>query len=308
MSHGYIGLPDADRWAFMVERSGLLNPPPRHSIRNRVSRHGNALFHLGSPVISITEVGEAVEIETPEGAIRPNLIVFAAGAMSIYGGRSCSLKRQCPALARPASRPRTEQRCAGGSCIYLPGRPSKISAEAGSACDGGGNDFPYPLLCLSGCSLPRENHQRHSCGQSGERSVWRRALPARCSSKTAPVISRLSMNHDAAEITGEEWRDGGRGTRPRSMPMAEPALKLEIFYGISSPWAISVRHGRSKSRARMEPRLCCARSASSRPMAAFHCAAALMPGRATTPWNWTGGAVISICRSISRRNFTLRHH
>lgn len=78
MTHGYVGLPDADKWAYMVAGERAQIPPPRHSVL-RVSRHPNAFFHLESPINDLIENGEAVDIVTPKGRYTADLLIFATG-------------------------------------------------------------------------------------------------------------------------------------------------------------------------------------------------------------------------------------
>jgi cation diffusion facilitator CzcD-associated flavoprotein CzcO len=78
MTHGYLGLPDADKWTFMVEGERAQIPPPRHSVL-RVSRHPNAFFHLGSPIDDLREEAGAVTIVTPKGEYVADKLIFATG-------------------------------------------------------------------------------------------------------------------------------------------------------------------------------------------------------------------------------------
>ncbi|MDR6820908.1 cation diffusion facilitator CzcD-associated flavoprotein CzcO [Neorhizobium sp. 2083] len=78
MTHGYLGLPDADKWTYMVAGERAQIPPPRHSVL-RVSRHPNAFFHVGSPVDDLAEADGAVEVVTPKGRYAADLVIFATG-------------------------------------------------------------------------------------------------------------------------------------------------------------------------------------------------------------------------------------
>jgi len=78
MTHGYLGLPDAVKWAYMVEGERAQIPPPRHSLL-RVSRHKNAHFHLASPIETLSERDGAAEITTPKGRYAADFIIFATG-------------------------------------------------------------------------------------------------------------------------------------------------------------------------------------------------------------------------------------
>lgn len=78
MTQGYLGLPDADKWTYMVAGERAQIPPPRHSVL-RVSRHANARFHLASPILDLEETGDTVEIVTPKGRYEADLVIFATG-------------------------------------------------------------------------------------------------------------------------------------------------------------------------------------------------------------------------------------
>ncbi|EJJ31419.1 putative flavoprotein involved in K+ transport [Rhizobium sp. CF142] len=78
MTHGYLGLPDADKWTYMVAGEWAQIPPPRHSVL-RVSRHSNAFFHVASPVDDLVEADGAVEVVTPKGRYAADLAIFATG-------------------------------------------------------------------------------------------------------------------------------------------------------------------------------------------------------------------------------------
>ncbi|MDH2327157.1 NAD(P)/FAD-dependent oxidoreductase [Cereibacter sp. SYSU M97828] len=78
MTQGYMGLPDATKWAFMVEGERAQIPPPRHSVL-RVSRHANARFHLSSPILDLAEESGAVAVTTPKGRYPVDFAIFATG-------------------------------------------------------------------------------------------------------------------------------------------------------------------------------------------------------------------------------------
>ncbi|MGI2033896.1 FAD-dependent oxidoreductase [Rhizobium panacihumi] len=78
MTQGYLGLPDDDKWIYMVAGERAQIPPPRHSVL-RVSRHANAFFHLASPIDDLVENGDGVEIVTPKGRYAADLVIFATG-------------------------------------------------------------------------------------------------------------------------------------------------------------------------------------------------------------------------------------
>ncbi|MCJ9669625.1 MULTISPECIES: NAD(P)-binding domain-containing protein [unclassified Neorhizobium] len=86
MTHGYLGLPDADKWTYMVAGERAQIPPPRHSVQ-RVSRHPNAFFHIASPVDDLVEMGDGVEVVTPKGRYAADLVIFATGFSVDFGKR-----------------------------------------------------------------------------------------------------------------------------------------------------------------------------------------------------------------------------
>ncbi len=206
MTHGYIGLSDADRWAFMVEAERTQIPPPRHSVL-RVSRHANAFFHLASPLLSLTEVDDAVEIETPKGRYPADLVIFATGFDVDFDRRPefSSLSGRV-LLWRDAYQPPAEQsNDALGSYPYLgsafeflpkPDLPAR-EAETISRI----HCFAYPAVPSHGkitSGIPAISPGAERLAQGIARSLF--------------VEDRARhfdtfMNHDAAEITGEEWRD-----------------------------------------------------------------------------------------------------
>jgi cation diffusion facilitator CzcD-associated flavoprotein CzcO len=76
--HGFAHLPDAEKWRFLHYVFSQQTPPPRDSTR-RVSRHDNANFHLGSPILRLVEEGGALQVTTPKGRYGVNFMIFATG-------------------------------------------------------------------------------------------------------------------------------------------------------------------------------------------------------------------------------------
>lgn len=206
MTHGYIGLSDADRWAFMAEAERTQIPPPRHSVL-RVSRHANAFFHLASPVLSLTEADDAVEIETPKGRYPVDLVIFATGFDVDFARRPefAALSGRV-LLWRDAYQPPAEQsNDALGAYPYLgpafeflpkPDLPAS-AAEAISHI----HCFAYPAVPSHGkitSGIPAVSQGAERLAQGIARSLF---------VEDRARHFETFMNHDAAEITGEEWRD-----------------------------------------------------------------------------------------------------
>lgn len=53
-------------------------PPPRGSTL-RVSRHPNARFNLGCPVLGVDEHNGALHVTTPKGVFRLDFLIFSTG-------------------------------------------------------------------------------------------------------------------------------------------------------------------------------------------------------------------------------------
>lgn len=206
MTHGYIGLPDADRWAFMVEAERTQIPPPRHSVL-RVSRHTNAFFHLASPILSLIEVEDAVEIETPKGRYPADLVIFATGFDVDFARRPefAALSGRV-LLWRDAYQPPPEQSndalgfypYLGPAFEFLP-KPDIPSAEAETIsrihC------FAYPAVPSHGkitSGIPAVSQGAERLAQGIARSLF---------VEDRGRHFETFMTHDAAEITGDEWRD-----------------------------------------------------------------------------------------------------
>jgi cation diffusion facilitator CzcD-associated flavoprotein CzcO len=78
LSHGFATLSDAWKWRINDYAMRSQTPPPRGSTF-RVSRHLNAFFHLGSPVESIVENGDALLLRTPRGSYALDFVIFGTG-------------------------------------------------------------------------------------------------------------------------------------------------------------------------------------------------------------------------------------
>jgi cation diffusion facilitator CzcD-associated flavoprotein CzcO len=76
--HGFAGLPDDWKWRFLDAALKAQTPPPRDSTM-RVSRHPNARFHLGSPLLSLEERGGHLVLTTAKGVYDLDFMIFATG-------------------------------------------------------------------------------------------------------------------------------------------------------------------------------------------------------------------------------------
>lgn len=84
--HGVAGLPDEWKWRFFDYALKAQTPPPRDSTL-RVSRHGNACFHLGSPLLELEERDGHLALTTPKGVYHLDFLIFATGFSVDLGER-----------------------------------------------------------------------------------------------------------------------------------------------------------------------------------------------------------------------------
>lgn len=78
LTHGHAALPDAWKWRVRHYINVQQVPPPRGSTL-RVSRHENARFNLGSPILDVTVVNDALHVRTPNSLFELDFLVFATG-------------------------------------------------------------------------------------------------------------------------------------------------------------------------------------------------------------------------------------
>ena len=78
MTHGYHGLPDAWKWRIRQYVNRQQTPPP-HGSTLRVSRHPNARFNLGCPVLEAGEREGVLHLRTPKGICVADFVIFSTG-------------------------------------------------------------------------------------------------------------------------------------------------------------------------------------------------------------------------------------
>ena len=85
--HGYADLDDATKWRFMHYALTSRTPPPRDSVL-RVSRHEHAHFHAGSPIETLAEHADGLDVTTPRGRYTVDFLIFATGFHSDWTTRA----------------------------------------------------------------------------------------------------------------------------------------------------------------------------------------------------------------------------
>jgi cation diffusion facilitator CzcD-associated flavoprotein CzcO len=78
LTHGHVNLPDEWKWRIRHYVNVQQVPPPRGSTL-RVSRHENARFNLGAPILDVTPVGDELHVRTAKGTFVLDFLVFATG-------------------------------------------------------------------------------------------------------------------------------------------------------------------------------------------------------------------------------------
>ncbi|WP_298015316.1 NAD(P)/FAD-dependent oxidoreductase [uncultured Castellaniella sp.] len=86
-THGYHQLSDEWKWRIRHYINRCQVPPPRGSVL-RVSRHENASFHLGCPVLGVVErEGGGLRVETGRGVFDLDFLFLATGFMIDWASR-----------------------------------------------------------------------------------------------------------------------------------------------------------------------------------------------------------------------------
>ena len=78
LSHGFHQLSDDWKWRIRHYLNEVQSPPPRGSTL-RVSRHSNARFYLGAPVLAARMQNKVIQLETPKGLFELDFVVFSTG-------------------------------------------------------------------------------------------------------------------------------------------------------------------------------------------------------------------------------------
>ena len=78
LTPGHWDLPDADKWRLRHYINAQQVPPP-HGSTLRVSRHPNAFFHFGSPILSAEPHGQGLLLHTPRGDVAADFLIVSTG-------------------------------------------------------------------------------------------------------------------------------------------------------------------------------------------------------------------------------------
>lgn len=208
MTHGYIGLPDETKWAYMVEGERAQIPPPRHSVL-RVTRHANAHFHLASPITALAEDDGKVEITTPKGTYAADFIIFATGfavdfdSRPEFAGIAPFIRRWADAYTPPTGENHAglaQMPYLGPGFEFLP-RDGATAAISNIYC------FAYPAVLTHGkitSGIP-------SIGEGATRLA--QALGRSLFVEDRAIHLQSFRDFAVAELMGDEWIDADQEAR-----------------------------------------------------------------------------------------------
>lgn len=77
-THGYVRLNDAWKWRIRHYINTQQVPPPHASVL-RISRHPNAQFHLGTPIVDVTQQGNRIGVKTPQKTWAFDFLLLGTG-------------------------------------------------------------------------------------------------------------------------------------------------------------------------------------------------------------------------------------
>lgn len=78
LTQGHFDLPDELKWR-LRHYINVANVPPPHGSTLRVSRHANARFNFGCPVLSVARDGQAMRVNTPKGEFAFDFLIVSTG-------------------------------------------------------------------------------------------------------------------------------------------------------------------------------------------------------------------------------------
>lgn len=78
LTQGHFDLPDGLKWR-LRHYINVSNVPPPHGSTLRVSRHPNARFNFGCPVMSLERDGPAMRVQTPRGEFILDFLIVSTG-------------------------------------------------------------------------------------------------------------------------------------------------------------------------------------------------------------------------------------
>lgn len=203
MSHGFIALPDGIKWAMMDMGDRHPVPPPRHSTL-RVSRHDNAFFHVGSPILELDEGPAGLRVTTPKGHYALDFLIFATGFDVDFPARP-ELSLIAPHILTWGDRmgpDRAAENPQLAKSPYLADDFSFVEKTPG-ACPGLSN-----ISCFAYAAVP--SHGKLTSGipaaSDGAERLAKGLIRSFFAEDAVHHLERFAM-FDTPELLGDEWAD-----------------------------------------------------------------------------------------------------
>lgn len=201
MAHGFMGLPMADKWRFFRLANDVQLPAPRQSVL-RVSRHANARFLFGCPILAAREDRGAIRVETPRGVLHLDFLILATG-FAIAPETRPELQAIAPHIRRWADsyRPPPEERDDGLAAHPDLGPGFELQERVAGACPGLDRIacFTFPAVLSHGkltSGIPSVSDGARRLAEAMARSLF--------VEDRARIYQRFA-EYDVAELQGDEW-------------------------------------------------------------------------------------------------------
>jgi FAD-dependent urate hydroxylase len=203
MSVGYVALPDAVKWSLFRAGNEAQLPAPRHSVL-RVSRHAQAHFHLGSPILAVAEQNGALLVDTPRRSCEVDFLIFATG-FAIDFARRPELSSIAPhiRLWRDSYTPPPGGEDSGLAAFPYLGPDFSLRERAPGECPGLSNIavFNFPSVLSHGkltSGVPAVSEGAHRLARGLVRSLF---------VEDADYLQTRFAAYDTPELHGDEWID-----------------------------------------------------------------------------------------------------
>lgn len=201
--HGFLGLADDWKWKLQSYSISTHPPPPRDSTL-RVSRHANARFHVGSPLLSLSvDATGALALVTPKGHYQVDHIIFGTGFC-----QDLALRPELAALAPHVKR--WQERYPAGA----EDGPAELreSPDLGPLFEFQSSGAPQPGLTSIHCfnyaamlSHGKVSGDIPAVSTGAQRLAT--GIAERFFQEDIALHYRDMENYDVAELQGNEWTD-----------------------------------------------------------------------------------------------------
>jgi cation diffusion facilitator CzcD-associated flavoprotein CzcO len=202
MAHGFLGLPMAEKWRFFRQANAAQLPAPRQSVL-RVSRHANARFIFGAPILDAREAAGALCVATPRGTLLLDFLILATG-FAVAPETRPELQAIAPHIRRwsDSYRPPPEERDDGLAAAPDLGPGFEFQERVPGACPGLTRIacFNFPAVLSHGkltSGIPSVSEGARRLAEAMARSLF--------VEDRARIYERFA-GYDVPELRGDEWQ------------------------------------------------------------------------------------------------------